>query len=175
MKSNQKEPAPISGQLSGEMTAKEKADCLLGLQKIQMEHLQQTRELEFKVNIALWTLIALAGYQLVGKLRLDAILNILIYIIVAAVIYAAHLVLWMMPIQNSCDQDTHYIRDYGAAIEAMVGFKSKKFDPYYVWQDRFRTRGWLWVLGETGLTIALLIALGLMLSMKTTGGHLTSP
>jgi len=42
------------------METKEKNSLLIELCKIQMDHFEKTRNIEFKVNIALWTLIALA-------------------------------------------------------------------------------------------------------------------
>jgi hypothetical protein len=44
-----------------EMTSKEKADCLLELHKAQLDHFKQTRDVELKVDIALWSLIAVSG------------------------------------------------------------------------------------------------------------------
>jgi hypothetical protein len=43
------------------MTDKEKTDALIELIKIRVDKYKQTRELEFKVNLALWTLIVLIG------------------------------------------------------------------------------------------------------------------
>jgi hypothetical protein len=40
---------------------RDRADCLIKLDDTQMAHLRQTRALEFQVNLALWTLIVLAG------------------------------------------------------------------------------------------------------------------
>lgn len=50
-------PAQRQKENNNGMTDKEKADCLLELHKAQLEHFMQTRDIEMKVDIALWTLI----------------------------------------------------------------------------------------------------------------------
>ncbi len=43
------------------MSNNDKAQHYLELAKLQMDHLRQTREIEFKVNLALWTAIVLSS------------------------------------------------------------------------------------------------------------------
>ena len=53
------------------MTKKEKADILVELSKIQIERFNKTRDIEFRINYALWAAIIAAGYFLYGKVQLD--------------------------------------------------------------------------------------------------------
>ena len=46
------------------MTDNEKTNYFLELIKVKMEHFKQTRDIEFKVNIAAWTLIVAAYLSL---------------------------------------------------------------------------------------------------------------
>ena len=64
-----------------EMTDNEKADKLIELHNTQMKHIMQTREIEFKVNLALWTLIVLSGSFLYGKINLTNTLQYIIYFV----------------------------------------------------------------------------------------------
>ena len=46
---------------------KDKAECLIELQRTLAENRRQTRTIEFQVNILLWTLIAASVWFLHGK------------------------------------------------------------------------------------------------------------
>ena len=153
-----------------DMTDKEKADCLLELHKTQLSHFAQTRDIEFRVNIALWTLIAAGGSFLYGKVHLETDLSYLIFTIVSLGIYFGHLFLWMMPIQNSEDIDDYFINQYRSNIEKLVGVSiERSFElrrPRILWAltKTLRKDGWSWILAETGITLVLLIAIGILLA-----------
>lgn len=153
-----------------EMTDKEKADCLLELHKTQLSHFSQTRDIEFRVNIALWTLIAAGGSFLYGKVHLNDDVSYSIYVIVSLAIFLGHLFLWMMPIQNSEDTDDYFINQYRTQIEKLVGISiESSFQirrPRILWGliKSLRKDGWSWILAETGITLALLVVLGILLS-----------
>ena len=53
--------------LRKDMTEKEKADCLIALHKEQSSRFLQTRDIEFKINLALWSFIILAGYYILNN------------------------------------------------------------------------------------------------------------
>lgn len=147
------------------MTNKEKADCLIELHKVQLEHFMQTRDIEFKVNIALWTLIALSGSFLYGKLNLTGC-QWWIYGIFALVIYLGHMFLWIMPIQKSADTDDYYINLYRSKVEALVEITLPKPTLKCKLLTRLRLGGWSWILAETGITLILLVLIGVLLSLN---------
>ena len=154
-----------------DMTDKEKADCLLELHKTQLSHFSQTRDIEFRVNIALWTLIAASGSFLYGKVQLDDNVSYFIYAIVSLAIFLGHLFLWMMPIQNSEDMDDYFINQYRMQIEKLSGFSlevpSLVKRPRILWAltKILRKDGWSWILAESGITLALLVVVGILLSV----------
>lgn len=152
------------------MSPNEKAECYLKLMEIQATHFKQTRDLEFKVNLALWSAIVVSGGFLFGKVHLNSGGSKMAFIAVALLLFVAHLALWMIPIQNSEDTDDHFIREYGRRVEALlkasvpsVGAKS----PKWVWRSnsRLRKHGWSWILFESGITALLLLCVGLVLSI----------
>ena len=85
------------------MTDKEKADSLIELQKGLAEYLRQTRNIEFKVNIALWSLIVAAGSVFLSNnnLNLRDPVAWFWFLTLVFTISVGHLVLWMIPIQLS--------------------------------------------------------------------------
>jgi len=151
------------------MTEKEKADCLIELHKSQLDHFMQTREIELKVNLSLWTLIVLSGYFLYDKVHLNSLLSFLVYLVIALSLYFVHVFMWMMPIQLSEDTDDHFINQYRRKVEELTGVsieaaKPKKHLPFlWKWLSKFRTDGWSWIIAETGITLFLLVVLGITL------------
>ena len=78
------------------MTDKEKADCLLQLHRDRLEKFKQTRDLEFKVNLALWSFIILAGYNLKQPQLYHCITCFtLLYLIIGLLITILHYHLWL--------------------------------------------------------------------------------
>jgi hypothetical protein len=127
----------------------------------------QTREIEFKVNLSLWTLIALAGYMFYGKVHINSYPSLFLYFIIAASIYCMHIFLWMMPIQKSEDTDDHFIREYRTNVEQLINVSINRPEARigYAWAkvDKLRKDGWSWIIAETGITLFLLIVLGIAL------------
>jgi len=158
-----------SKEIDKSMTDKEKADCMIELHKSQLDHFMQTREIEFKVNLSLWTLIILAGYFLYGKIHLNCLLSISIYSVLALLLYFMHIFLWMMPIQKSEDTDDHYIREYRNKVQELIKVTLAEPEPkkhlvfLWNWHYKWRTDGWSWIFAETGITFILLVLLGLAL------------
>jgi len=153
------------------MNDKEKAECLIELHKVQMDHFRQTRDLELKVNIALWTVLVLAGnflYQ--SKIYLSGNSWIL-FLIFGIGVYIGHLVMWMMPIQKSEDTDDYYIRQYRNEIQKLCNVEiteMKPFEPRWAWwlPVTLRSSGWSWILGEAGLTAFLIIFIFIVMLAK---------
>ena len=155
---------------SNKMTDKDKADCLIALHNTQMDHFKQTRDIEFKVNLALWVAVVLSGRFLYGKVKLDVFGEWVIFILLSAIIILAHLFLWMMPIQNSEDKDDHFIRQYRSEVEELTGIqlqKQKDKWPPKLWSmiDALRKDGWSWILFEVGITGLLLVGVAVVLSI----------
>ena len=106
------------------MTDTDKTTSLVELEKIRIEKYKQTRELEFKVNIALWTLIVLIGYHYRGKLSIEYWEDLLFFIIVAIVIVLGHFFLWLVPISDSMARDNAKAYELQEEVEKNIGFKS---------------------------------------------------
>ena len=156
--------------MNDKMSAKDKASSLIALHNTQMDHFRQTRDLEFKVNLALWTLLVLAGKFLYGTVLLDDLASYIIFSIVAIVICLAHLFLWMMPIQNSEDTDDYWIRQYRKAVENLTQTQLQKPErkSCCLWriQEILRKDGWSWIIFEVGITAIILIGIGIVLAKK---------
>ncbi len=149
-----------------QMTDNEKAGHLVVLLEHQLDHFKQTREIEFKVNLAFWTAIAVTGAFLYREgLRLSSCCDTIVYSLVAFLVWFAHVILWMVPIQYSEDTDDHFINQYRWQVESLCGFSPKQRDPGWFWSGykQIRTGGVSWVLAETWVTLFLLIALGFVL------------
>jgi hypothetical protein len=154
------------------MTDKEKADCLIELHRVQMDHFRQTRDIEFKVNLALWTAILLVGYFLYTQPQITKI-SWLVYWCISGLLIAGHLFLWQMPIQNSEDTDDHFINKYRSIVEELTEAhisKPPEKSPKWLWwpQKKFRKHGWSWIIFEVSITAILLVCLWLVLSSKPT-------
>jgi hypothetical protein len=145
------------------MTDKEKADCLIELHKTQLEHFMQTRDIELKVDIALWTLIAAGGSFLVLHTEIDLknYLSLILYIITSVVIVSAHIGLWKQPIQKSEDTDDHFINKYRGEVEKLTGVLIEK-PP-----QGLRKSGWPWIAVTSGITLVLLVITGLLLTFPS--------
>ena len=143
------------------MEEKEKADALLRLLNGQLDHLKQTREIEFKVNIALWTAIVVGGGFLYGKVRLDTCSHLVVYAVVALIILIVHFVFWLLPVWNSEATDNHFILQYRHQVENLCAFKPNEPPeklPRWI-------SGFWWALFEAGMTLALLVAVGFVLAV----------
>jgi len=149
------------------MNLEEKADLLAKLLEAQLGHFKQTREIEFKVNLALWTAIVVAGgFMYQQGLRLDSGIGIACYAVVAIFVYGVHTFLWMVPIQYSEDLDDHFINQYRHKIEAICEFEPSLPDLSAFWKryKKWRKSGLSWILGGPWMTLVLLLLIGLALA-----------
>ena len=137
------------------MTDKEKADCLIELHKERLGKYKQTRDIEFKVNIALWTLIIVSGYYINGEIELDSCKDYLIFIIpyllISILLIFAHFKFWMKPIQKSEDADNFYINQYRKKIAELADIQIKEHIPYNTY----------WIFYIVGITAFLLFIIGI--------------
>ena len=135
------------------MENKPKAESLIELCKIQMEHFKQTRSIEFKVNLALWTLIVLIGRFLYEYVNFTCC-SWISYVIIAILISLGHFYCWMKPIQKSENRDLEFIYSCRKAIAPL-------HEPS---NNDSRNR---WIYSEVAITVLLLIAIALLLLSKT--------
>ncbi|MFA6165179.1 MAG: hypothetical protein WC700_01050 [Gemmatimonadaceae bacterium] len=152
------------------MIKHEQATLLERLARQRLEHFKQTREIEFKVNLALWTAIVLAGGTLYRSgFRLGATSEVKVFVGAAAVLWISHAIFWMIPIQYSEDTDSAFIREYRKKITAACGFPEGVPEPAFwnkpFWRAyrRLRESGWSWIVAETGVTLILCLLVGLVL------------
>src|SRR2546422_308099 len=140
---------------------KEQATVLLELIRGQLDHFNQTRDIEFKVNLALWTAIVVTGGLLhQSGLRLESVSEISIYFLVAFCVSIIHAVFWIMPIQYSQDLDNYFILEYRNRVESLCNFspKTPKPKPRLLEKyEKWRKSGWTWILAESFLTLMLLV------------------
>lgn len=138
------------------MEMEEKAEHLIELCKIQMDHFRQTRDLEFKVNLALWTLIVIGIKFLYDyNFKLDNFLKLLCYIIFALIIILVHWFCWLKPIQQSEENDLKFIYSCRDSIAPNQIVR--------VVQDGNSSNKWRYF--EVAITL-LLIVVGILLSLS---------
>jgi hypothetical protein len=138
------------------MTEKEKADCLIELHKEQLGKFKQTRDIEFKINISLWSLIIIASYSLKENILLDKCSEFVIFSLSAVLITLGHYFLWMKPIQKSENKDDFYINSYRRKIEELADIEISKSPKLKKQQP--------WKYFEVAITLVLFIFVGLYLS-----------
>lgn len=106
------------------MELNDKTAALIELVKIRIEKYKQTRELEFKINIALWTLIVLIGYHYRDILSIEDRRDLIFFITVALVIVLGHFFLWLTPISESMARDNAKAYELQEEVEKNIGFNS---------------------------------------------------
>ena len=136
-----------------------------------MSHFAQTRAIELKVNLALWSgIVVAAGSLYHSGLRLRSGPEMLEYTLVATLLWLVHMALWMVPIQYSQETDNHFIIAYRAQIERRSGIKDGDISKPTFWKSRgwkqykeLRDKSWLLVVTEASITLWLLALVGLVL------------
>lgn len=139
------------------MADTDKTTALIELEKVWIDKYKQTRDLEFKVNVALWTLIVLLGYHYRGKLSIVYREDLVFFIIVALIVVSGHFFLWLTPISKSLARDNAKAHELEEEAEKIIGLKSaiptRKYNSIM--------NGYLrWNLFLAGITLLLLILLG---------------
>lgn len=156
------------------MDEKEKIGPLIELYRMQMDHFEKTRNIEFKVNIALWTLIVLVGQFSYGKIILSECCSLIVYIGISCIIIVAHLY-WMELIQASQDRDLGFRRIYRSIIHNVLkstkdGNQNNKDllqELSELSLDKLKSTecAYRWIFCEVGITFILLLGLGIFLSL----------
>lgn len=146
-----------------EMSDKDKADCLIELHREQLGHFKQTREIEWKVNLTLWSLIILGSYNLqkahsvfLSSINLCSFVSI--YFIVSVIIIIAHFKFWLEPILMSEKTDNDYILKYRKAVENLT---KVEILPYKEFDEKKQK----WAYFELGITGLVLFLAGIYLAM----------
>ena len=151
------------------MSEKDKADCLIELHKELLGKYKQTRDIEFRINIALWTLIIIAGYSL-KEIELTTLTKLVVfsflYLLVTIFLSYAHFKFWLFPIQRSEYIDDYYIKKYRYNIELLTNKIIIK-DPgevkeILIFKD-FSDRSKSWIKFEIGITIFLIIVVAIFI------------
>jgi hypothetical protein len=154
----------MNDRLKKNMTEKEKADCLIALHKEQSSRFLQTRDIEFKINLALWGFIILAGYfvlnNVLPKIQEHFVLFEIGYVIVSSLIISSHYLFWMFPIARSEEINDFFIRKYSFKIEELSGSTIQPDPgdiPIIKKFGDFGERSKHWIKIEVGITASLLI------------------
>lgn len=148
------------------MTDKEKADCLIELHKEESAKHKNIIDLEFKVNISLWSFIIFAGYFLLKEVlptvKNNSLMGFAIgYLLIASLTVIAHYNFWLFPITRSQAVSNYFIKSYLCKIEELVSFsissnqlnKKPKIERFRHLQKNYRE----WILFEGGITVFLLL------------------
>ena len=117
-----------------------------GLYATQMEKFHQSRNIEWYVNISLWTMIAVLTTQL-GNFYIDFDGKFLI-LSALTLIHA----FWMFMIQTSQNMDIDYALHYRAITEMCGGLSSLTEDRPH----QKSNRDWIWILLPVAVTSTLL-------------------
>jgi small-conductance mechanosensitive channel len=144
------------------MDLKDKTAALVELVKLRLDKYKQTRELEFKVNIALWTLIVLIGYYYRDTFNLANKGDWVFFVVVTLVIVPGHFFLWLVPVSHSLARDNAKALELQKQIENIVNERSDVPDR----DEKQIKKSYLgWNLFLAGITLLLLILLGVFFSI----------
>lgn len=147
------------------MTIKDKVDCLIELHKEQSLKHKQLIDLEFKINIALWSLIAFAGYFILKEV-LPNLTKITIcqysigYFFLSGLVLTFHYNLWLFPIVRSQVVSDYFIKSYLCEIERLAEYSistnTSKSKPDIKCFCDFPQKYRNWIRAEAGITVLLL-------------------
>lgn len=140
----------------------EKAEVLTEIAKVRLEKYRQTRDLQFKVNIALWTLIVLVGSQSKQMLELKGLNDFLLFGLAALLVIFGHYFFWLRPMSDSMARDNAKALELQQQAVNMISGSSDKPEHSLVQIKRYyRTTN----LFLSGITAILMILLGIFLSL----------
>jgi hypothetical protein len=143
-----------------DMTDKEKTDSLIELEKIRIDKYNHTRDLEFKVNIALWTLIVLVGYYYRNTFRIGTTADLVFFILLAIVVVLGHFFFWLNPVSESERRDYSRALSYQKEAEKHMGTEIAPDER----NEKEIKRDYLkWNLFLAGITLMLFALLGVFL------------
>jgi hypothetical protein len=144
------------------MEPKDKIAGLVELVKVRIDKYKQPRDLEFKVNIALWTLIVLIGRYCQDRISLDTTSDWVFFIILALIIVLGHFFFWLKPISGSLAKDSAKALELQNEVENMISQRSDKPE-----RDEQHTKKeyMKWNFFLAGITLILLVLLGVFFSL----------
>jgi len=136
------------------MTDGEKTDALLRMMDMHFVKFRQTRDIELKVNLAIWTaLFVLGGFLANQRFHLDCP-GWFIYCIISVVILFCHGFFGMVPTQRSLDRDSKYVADCNKAIQELIN-TSIEYPPLQ--------QCWRWFM--VGFSGAILAGIAILLAL----------
>lgn len=105
------------------MSDHEKSEVLLRLIEVYMGKWKQTRDIEFKVNIAIWTfLVLVVGFLAENSKYMQREFRcgefVYVYVLSSVAIVALHYI-WMTYIQNSEDRDGAFLGDCRQRLQTL--------------------------------------------------------
>ena len=162
------------------MTDKEKADCYCQLHRDHLEKFKHTRDMGFKINLTLWTLIVVAGYSVKTELILESFVGYYVFILAYLGIglflgYLYYLGWWKFN-YNSQITDNAICIQYRNEINKLTGIilKDDKGDDKEInnpftnppvdnpFRDRKKNK---WIKSEAGITLFLYVCVFIYLLM----------
>ena len=136
------------------MTDPEKTDALLRLMDMHFTKFRQSRDIEIKVNLAIWTVLVVLGKFLSDKqVHLDSCVKWLVYLGISVVIVLCHYRFWMKPIQASEDHDSAFVGDCRGEIQALTGTSIQ-----------YPSLAQPWVFFEVGFSAVILAGIAVILA-----------
>jgi len=134
------------------MKESEKIQVYTELFKAYLNKFNKTRDIQWKLNIALWTLIGATGGFLYGK-YIPSIFECIVILIVFTISYFT---LWSYPIQESLEQDKYLFLKYRDKLKMAIG---EEISEKILKRSKFR-----WLFITSGLTVVLFALVLLILS-----------
>ncbi len=158
------------------METTDRINAILGLQKVRLERFKQSKDIEFKLNIALWTMIVIAGFYLKGEIHLAKCCEFAIYIGASLVITACHRWLRLRFVSNSQADDFSRILRYQTRVHKLMDEPDLDPDhPEEMTKEKLQNHYIKWNNVLAGITFFLLILLGIVFTIvplsHSTCGH----
>lgn len=126
------------------MNDSDKLQAYVELFKAHVDKFNKTRDIQWKLNIALWTLMGAAGGFLYGKYTPSFLEGL----IILAIFATGFFFFWAQPIQASLEQDKLLFSKYRNKLETLAGEQNPT--PVSFGSSKFK-----WPLITSALTIFL--------------------
>jgi hypothetical protein len=130
---------------------------LIELEKIRLDKYKQTREIEFRVNIALWTLIVLIGYYYRDTFEIETTGDLIFFVVIALVIVLGHFFFWLNPISESERRDFARVLGFQTEVEKLVNLQNVPAERN---EKEIKMDYLKWNFFLAGITLLLFILLG---------------
>lgn len=143
------------------MESIEKAEALTEIVKARLEKYRQTRDLQFKVNIALWTLIVLVGSRSEQILVLSDRNDYLFFGVVVLAVVLGHYFFWLGPMSASMARDNAKALELQQQAVNLINSSSDKPERSLAEiKQCYRTTNFF----LSGITLILMLLLGIFLA-----------